>query len=68
MDLKDLDNFDFNLLDVIKDWFEDVFFYEYVGIMMFDCNLDNIFVEIELVGFNFGVFVCGMFFFEDCLL
>ncbi|WP_163655295.1 catalase [Listeria sp. PSOL-1] len=68
LDPADLDKFDFNPLDATKDWFEDVFPYEFVGTMILNRNPENVFSETESVGFNPGVLVRGMLPSEDRLL
>lgn len=68
LDPADLDKFDFNPLDATKDWFEDVFPYEFVGTMTLNRNPENVFAETESVGFNPGVLVPGILPSEDRLL
>lgn len=57
--------FDFDILDVIKIWFEDLVFVCYIGEFEFNCNLDEFFLQIEQVVFCISYIVFGIGFFDD---
>ncbi|XP_010536468.1 PREDICTED: catalase-3-like [Tarenaya hassleriana] len=68
MDPADEDKFDFDPLDVTKTWPEDVLPLQPVGRLVLNKNVDNFFAETEMLAFNPGLVVPGIYYSQDKLL
>ncbi|GAB4833009.1 catalase [Ancistrocladus abbreviatus] len=68
MDPADQDKFDFDPLDVSKTWPEDILPLQPVGRLVLNKNIDNFFNENEMLAFNPGHVVPGVYYSEDKLL
>ena len=68
MDPDDEDKFDFDPLDVTKTWPEDILPLQPVGRMVLNRNIDNFFNENEMLAFNPGHVVPGIYYSDDKFL
>ncbi|ERM96130.1 hypothetical protein AMTRI_Chr09g34060 [Amborella trichopoda] len=68
MNPEDQDRFDFDPVDVTKEWPEDMFPLQPVGRMVLNRNIDNFFNENEQLAFNPGIVVPGIYYSDDKFL
>eukprot|EP00741_Cyanophora_paradoxa_P010414 tig00000037_g10070.t1 len=68
LDPQDEDKYDFDPLDVTKTWPEDVFPLQPVGRLVLNRNIDNFFLENEMLAFSPSNVVPGIYYSHDKLL
>ncbi|WCJ44708.1 Catalase [Euphorbia peplus] len=67
MDPADEDKFDFDPLDMTKIWPEDMFPLQEIGRLVLNRNIDNWFAENEMLAFDPGLVVPGIYYSQDKL-
>ncbi|OWM70577.1 hypothetical protein CDL15_Pgr014250 [Punica granatum] len=68
MDVDHEDRFDFDPLDTTTTWPEDLFPLQPVGRLVLDKNIDNFFAENEMLAFDVGHIVPGIWYSDDKML
>lgn len=68
MDLKEVEIYCWNVFDIICIWLQKDYLLRFIGRLIFNCNFDNYFQDIEQVVFSFSMMVFGIGFSVDFML